>query len=108
MTNYSPELTQSSESIRQLTEEIYPTVDQSNPEDVNTYDELLRDAQDANEEALVPVIEAHTNQIEQIQVKKIGEQTARAAMEEARLERDIAAAKTINESVTSAYDNYRR
>jgi hypothetical protein len=108
MTNYSPELSNTSEDIRQLTEEVYPEVNLSDPTEVDAYDAMLKQAQSANEEALAPVIEAHNSEIKRIQVKKLGDESAKVAIEQARLEQQEAAAQVINDSVHSAYDKYQR
>lgn len=108
MTNYSPELSNTSEDIRQLTEEVYPEVNLSDPTEVDAYDAMLKQAQGANEEALAPVIEAHNSEIKRIQVKKLGDESAKVAIEQARLEQQEAAAQVINDSVHSAYDKYQR
>ena len=108
MTNYSPELSQTSEEIRQLTEEVYPEVNLDDPTEVDAYDAMLKQAQDANEVAYAPVIEAHNNQVHRIQVQKLGEESAKIAIERARAEQREAAARDINESVSTAYDKFQR
>lgn len=108
MTNYSPELSNTSEDIRQLTDEIYPELNLSDPAEVDAYDSMLKKAQNANEEAFAPVVEAHNSEIKRIQVKKLGDESAKVAIQQARIEQQEAAARDINNSVYSAYDKYQR
>lgn len=114
------------ETIRVLTDEVYPTIDHNNPEDVESYDELLTAAQEANTTAYRASTINRLGEISTIEVAALGDQSASEAMENARkefAEREAAAqeeamkrrqqqledaANSIHESAESAYDGASR
>lgn len=104
MTIRSPELSNkiqdTSDTIQTLIEDVYPTIDLDNQKEVDTYDELLGEAQAANTEVYAAALDSQTGEIGRVAVGKIGSISAGDAMRKAHLE---AAAKSITESADGAY-----